>query len=450
LSGKIDDLQNELQREREATSKARSQLANVRNELQHEQEETLKARLQDVRKELAMRDGELRQLRAEITAVRQSTSWRMTAPIRAAIDATSLRTRLRMRRLTKLLYWIVTPHKIGRRMAVLRARKAAHTEQATLLRVGRPSINGLRSSAGAAGDAAGSGALSKLANDAAVPVMGRVTDIGTHHICIGIVAHQTSIESLRRLAASARSAVTRCGGDVTAQIRVLDVGGTLKKSDLPDDVIVDFSSNEGFGSGHNRCMKIAFDSGATAYIAANPDGSFHPDCIRNLLAMHHMQGGNALIEARQFPEEHPKYYDPVSLATPWVSGACLLIPKPIWDRTGGFDPNIFLYCEDVDLSWTCRTMGFKTLICPSALFWHDVSDRTRENWRWREMLLSGRYLAYKWRDTTFQEWAENKLLEEGFALHKEELPPLDDLPTVPKNPGVADFRYSFQFAPVRW
>ena len=41
----------------------------------------------------------------------------------------------------------------------------------------------------------------------------------------------------------------------------------------------------------------------------------------------------------------------------WLTGACLMISRELWDRLGGFDDRYFLYWEDVDLSWRCEEAG---------------------------------------------------------------------------------------------
>ena len=158
----------------------------------------------------------------------------------------------------------------------------------------------------------------------------------------------------------------------------------------------------------------------------------------------------ALIEALQFPEEHPKVYDPVTLRTGWSSGACLLLPRLIWETTGGFDENFYRYLEDVDISWTAHRLGFQTLICPGALFHQDISESHHEAWRRRETLISGRYLAYKWGAPEFVKWTESRLCAEGFIADPSELPPLDDLPIVEDGAKFADFSNGFNFSPVRW
>ncbi len=272
-------------------------------------------------------------------------------------------------------------------------------------------------------------------------------------VVVGIVLSNNTSEQIRRIVQTTKMALSRCpftNGGVSIFDNGSD-GAFLDESKLPAEVAL-FSAGRqlGFGNGHNALMADAFSKGADVYIAANPDGAFHPDCITHLLAMNVMQQGDALLEAVQFPEEHPKFYSPCTLETAWISGACFLMPRKIWEATGGFDPNIFLYCEDVDLSWEAHYHGFKTLTCPKALFYHDVSGRGYSAWRYREMLISGRYLGYKWGSPEFMEWAESELVDRKFALSVEELPTYGDIPVDPERRRFANFSNGFSFAPIRW
>src|ERR1700688_1212024 len=114
-------------------------------------------------------------------------------------------------------------------------------------------------------------------------------------------------------------------------------------------------------------MREAFADGAEFYLALNPDGKLHPDALVEMIAVARRNQGRALIEAAQFPEELPKSFDALTFDTPWASGCCLLVPARIFDSIGGFDENIFLYFEDVDLSWRARAAGYAVKHAPRAL-----------------------------------------------------------------------------------
>lgn len=77
-----------------------------------------------------------------------------------------------------------------------------------------------------------------------------------------------------------------------------------------------------------------------------------------------------LWELRQFPYEHPKNYDPLTHETSWSSGAAFAIRRELFQKVNGFDKAIFMYAEDVDLSWRLRSNGYILKYCPNAVIWH--------------------------------------------------------------------------------
>jgi GT2 family glycosyltransferase len=78
----------------------------------------------------------------------------------------------------------------------------------------------------------------------------------------------------------------------------------------------------------------------------------------------------AAWEMRQIPYEHPKAYDPITLDTQWVSGAAALLRRDAFRAVGGFDPHIFMYGEDVDLSWRLRAAGYRLRYLPRCAVVH--------------------------------------------------------------------------------
>ena len=54
----------------------------------------------------------------------------------------------------------------------------------------------------------------------------------------------------------------------------------------------------------------------------------------------------------------------------WVSGACILTKKSYYQRIGGFDKNIFMYMEEVDLLYRAKKLGLDTYFYPTSQIIH--------------------------------------------------------------------------------
>ena len=94
-----------------------------------------------------------------------------------------------------------------------------------------------------------------------------------------------------------------------------------------------------------------------------------PGCIARLLETFSERSA-ALVEARQWPAEHPKEYDASTGWTPWASGAFVLISSRAFRQLNGFDPLYFLYNEDVDLSWRAWLQDMPVIYEPRAICAH--------------------------------------------------------------------------------
>lgn len=54
----------------------------------------------------------------------------------------------------------------------------------------------------------------------------------------------------------------------------------------------------------------------------------------------------------------------------WVSGACLMTKREYFTKLRGFDENIFMYFEEVDLLYRAKKEGYATWFFPEARFIH--------------------------------------------------------------------------------
>jgi N-acetylglucosaminyl-diphospho-decaprenol L-rhamnosyltransferase len=50
----------------------------------------------------------------------------------------------------------------------------------------------------------------------------------------------------------------------------------------------------------------------------------------------------------------------------WVAGSCLMTPRAVFDRLGGFDESFFLYWEDADYCRRAHDAGFRSMYLPSV------------------------------------------------------------------------------------
>ncbi len=54
----------------------------------------------------------------------------------------------------------------------------------------------------------------------------------------------------------------------------------------------------------------------------------------------------------------------------WISGACILTKKEYYEKLDGFDEDIFMYMEEIDLLHRARELGYHVYFYPDAHFIH--------------------------------------------------------------------------------
>ena len=297
-----------------------------------------------------------------------------------------------------------------------------------------------------AGGARGPGSAAVLARERQAAALGQALRPGDAGVlAVGVVTFNNEAAALRRMMRGIAAAADQAG--IAPRVLLLDNGGpsSVALENEPGVTVLPGAGNVGFGAAHNRLMAAAFAAGAAHYLALNPDAVPHPGMLGALLRMAAAADGRALVEALQFPVEHLKAYDPTHFDTPWASGAGLLIPRAVFEATGGFDDGFFMYCEDVDLSWRARRAGLRVLTCPAALLFHPTTDRVLDRQTQASFLRSGLRLATKWGGAACADRIRAEMAGLGIAV-----PDTDGIVPIPGPGAIPDFDHAFSFAPERW
>lgn len=136
-------------------------------------------------------------------------------------------------------------------------------------------------------------------------------------------------------------------------------------------------TNLGFGAGVNLAVAHARSTGADAVVLLNPDAHADDDVLRALVE-HCRREPLTMLSPRVLRPDGSVWFAGGQVLVDkgwtittgadssadggWLSGACLALHSDLWDRVGGFDPDYFLYWEDVDLSWRVAQAGGHLLV----------------------------------------------------------------------------------------
>ena len=171
------------------------------------------------------------------------------------------------------------------------------------------------------------------------------------------------------------------------------------------------SSNDGFGAGCNRGAR---ETDADVLVFLNPDTVAQPGAVDALAARLDDEsigvvqarlglldrpdrlnsGGNVLhIAGLAWPGAYGEPLETVSKVRDiaYASGAACAIRAELFRELGGFTEQLFLYQEDLDLSWRARQRGLRVVVEPAADVMHDYvlerPDRRKEYYLERNRLI---------------------------------------------------------------
>lgn len=132
------------------------------------------------------------------------------------------------------------------------------------------------------------------------------------------------------------------------------------------------------------------------------------------------------VHKLQYKQDDRVYYDhinDVNRNVLGVTGACLLMKKKLFDKVGGFDENLKVAFNDVDLCYTLYEEGYHNVIVNTTYLWHYESlsrgeDESREK---LERLAGERTRLYEkhpklyGKDPYYHDYLTNDILDSNFT-----------------------------------
>jgi len=89
-------------------------------------------------------------------------------------------------------------------------------------------------------------------------------------------------------------------------------------------------------------------------------------CIGGLVSIY---GQSHLVELE---EPHIKSGISKIVRVLWAIGSAMMVRKELFDKVGGFSPELFMYYDELDLCCRILYLGFKTVGLPSAIYTHKL------------------------------------------------------------------------------
>lgn len=186
------------------------------------------------------------------------------------------------------------------------------------------------------------------------------------------------------------------------------------RNNYPEVTLIASEKNLGFGAANNIAMKRASgkylllinpdtivkedtfsillgkleeepDIGMIGCKVLNPDGTLQLSCRRSYpgpwTSFTKVAGLSGLFpNSRLFAKYNLTYRDPdKSYEVDAISGAFMLFRREVYERIGGFDPQFFMYGEDLDLCYRTQQAGYKVFYYPETEIIHYKGESTKRS-----------------------------------------------------------------------
>lgn len=186
------------------------------------------------------------------------------------------------------------------------------------------------------------------------------------------------------------------------------------KNNYPEYKLIESKINMGFAGGNNISWQKAKELQADYFVLLNQDTVVEPNFLSELVIsiesdkkiaacqslimlwskkelinscgnkLHYLGFGYAGGYLRP-RTEFPELFSNKTIDIGYASGGCVIYRMTALEKTGLFDEEFFAYHEDLDLSWKLRLAGYKIVLAPSSVIYHNYEfSRSIKKYYWME------------------------------------------------------------------
>ena len=179
-------------------------------------------------------------------------------------------------------------------------------------------------------------------------------------------------------------------GNVSYEVLVHDDASTDGSADYiakhyPEAKLIRSETNVGFCIANNRMTAAATGE---YFLLLNNDAALYPDALQALYTEASRQQHPAILTLPQYEAVHGMLVDRGLFLDPFlnpvpnhnlsrtevatVHGACLWLPRSLWNEIGGFPEWFHMLAEDLYICCAARLMGANVRVLPSSGYRHRI------------------------------------------------------------------------------